>query len=150
MLILLKLKYKDYVKYMRAKYLILDFINFVFFLTLISITIIYIIQGNNFEVAWQIIKSLSPIIILIFLLFVKSKLNRRELKQRTSEGEMEIILRLNFFDKIYSDVILFLLPTSLFVIAFILGTTDSTDLIQALLVTVIFYFWQRYIFKKTS
>ena len=135
---------------MRAKYLILDFINFVFFLTLISITIIYIIQGNNFEVAWQIIKSLSPIIILIFLLFVKSKLNRRELKQRTSEGEMEIILRLNFFDKIYSDVILFLLPTSLFVIAFILGTTDSTDLIQALLVTVIFYFWQRYIFKKTS
>lgn len=133
---------------MRAKYLLLDFISFAFYLGLISFCIVFFIQGNNFKIFGEIIKSLTPIAFLITLLFIKSKFDRRELKKRTSEANLEIILHLNFFDKIISDIVWFLLPIIILLVAFMAGKTDTVDLLQALIAFIIFYLWQKHLFNQ--
>lgn len=135
---------------MPAKYIILDFINLIFFLALISFCIIFFTNGGNFKAFGEIIKALAPMAFFIFLFSIKSKLNQRELKKRTSEGNLNITLRLNFTDKITFDVILFLFPIIILLIPFLTGQPDLTDALQALTAFLIFYFWQRHLFKQDS
>jgi hypothetical protein len=135
---------------MRAQDLIIEFINLVFYITLISLCIVVVIHINNLETIAQLMDAMVPIAFFIIFYLIKSKLDRSELKSRTRAGNLDIVLRLSFTHKIIFDIILFLTPIIILLIPLLTGTANSIDLLQALIVFLIFYFWHKYLFSKDS
>lgn len=135
---------------MRARDMIIDFINFVFVLILISFCLIFFIYKDNLKVFTEIIIAIAPISSFAILLLIKSKFDRRELIRRRSHNNLAIVLNITFTDKIVLDIILFSSPLIILLIPFLDGTPEFTDLLQALSVFLIFYFWQKYLFNKDS
>ena len=134
---------------MRAKDMIIDFVNLSFFIALVSFCIIFFTQGDNLKNLWEIIKGFAPVLVFILVFYIKSKLNQVELKRRTREDDLEILLRLSFMDKILLDVILFSSPIIILLLPFLTGTPNLTDIFQALITFSVLYFWQKYLFSKT-
>lgn len=134
-----------------AEDLLIDFINFVFFLIFVAFCIIFFIQGNNFNSFVEVLKALVPVSLIAILFLIKYKLNRSEFKKRKREGDLEIILRINFIDKIILEIILYLLPiVILFISIFSNGKTDLADLLQAIVAFFVVYFMLKYLFGKAS
>lgn len=77
-------------------------------------------------------------------------MNKAELKLRTKEDEMEIVLRLTFFDKILNDIILFLTPIIILLTPVLAGQPDLIDVFQVAVTFLIFYFWLRHLFNKND
>jgi uncharacterized membrane protein len=105
---------------------------------------------NNLAVIAQFMMYTIPISFFIIIYLIKSKLNRREHKRRENEGSLDIILQLSFTDKIISDIILFLVPIIVLLIPLFTGVINYSDLLQAAIVFIIFYFWQKYLFSKDT
>jgi|GEM_PF-1180590 hypothetical protein len=134
---------------MTAKDLMIDFINLVFTIIIIGLAIIYFIAGDNFENFKKILESLAPLGLLMILFLINLKFWQEKAKKKQREGNMEIILRLNFFDKLKSDFIVFSMPTIILLIAFFArGQVDLFDLIEALIVFVLAYLGQKWLFSK--
>ncbi len=134
---------------MSAKELAIDFINLIFALIIISGAILYFIAGDNFEAFRIILASLSPIVFFIFLLLIKIRLSREEKKKRFDEGNIGINLRLNFFDKIKSDIFVFSLPIVICVIAFMANREVTiVNFFQAAIVFLIAFWYKSWLFAK--
>jgi hypothetical protein len=134
---------------MSAKDQILDFLALIFIIILISFCIIFFIAGDRFFVFTEIIKSLVPVAILAILFLIKYKLERREIKKEKEEGVLKIILYLDFFDKILSDLLVYLAPMGILLIALFFNKTVSfLDIIQALFILIFLYIWNYYLFTK--
>jgi hypothetical protein len=132
-----------------AKDLLIDFINFSFAVIIIGLSILYFIAGDNFENFRRVLESLVPFGGLAVLFLVNLKFWREKAKKKEREGNMEITLQLNFFDKLKSDFVLFLLPAVILLIAFAANKKISlTDIFEALAVFIIAYLWQKWLFGK--
>ncbi len=134
---------------MSIKDYIIDFINYVFMLILISVFILYFIAENHFKEFLEILRSLMPLSFFTLALLIKFKLSRMQAEKSNRDGLGEIILYLNSFDKMWSEFIVFLLPLVICLIAFLfLGEIDFVDIVQAIVSFFIIYAWHNYIFKK--
>jgi hypothetical protein len=132
-----------------AKDLLIDFINFAFAIIIIGLAVLYFIAGDNFDNFKRILESLTPIGLLLVLFLINLKFWRERAKKKEREGNMEITLRLNFFDKLKSDFFVFSMPAAILLISFIArGQVGFLEVIEALFVFVIAYFWQKWLFSK--
>ena len=132
------------------KDLALDFIHYLFIISLVIFIIVYIILGDRFLILSQFfLKSLIPLSFFVLVFLIKLKFNRRELARKREEQDFNITLQLNYLDKLFSDIITFLLPIIILFMAMVsYKIIDTTDIFQALIIFLIIFFWQRYLFKK--
>ena len=129
--------------------MIINFINDVFLIILISFCIVFFIAGDRFEMFGQYMKALFPIAIFAIIFLIKLRIDRNQLKKRKKDNNTEIILYLTFFDKLILDTLIYLLPIIVLIIAFTMNNKIIiTDIFQALSVFLLTYFWQKFLFKK--
>ncbi|HMB65978.1 MAG TPA: hypothetical protein VKO42_03800, partial [Patescibacteria group bacterium] len=70
-------------------------------------------------------------------------------KKREREGNLKIVLELEYRDKIKSEIIVFALPILILLVPFIIKKTVSTgNILQAVICFLLLYFWQKNIFDK--
>jgi hypothetical protein len=132
-----------------AKDLLIDFINFVFAIIIIGLAILYFISGDNFENFRRILESMAPLAVLGVIFLINLKFWREKQKKKEREGNMDLVLQLTFIDKLKSDVFLFLIPAAVLLIAFAANkTVGPTDILAALTVFALAYFWQKWLFGK--
>ena len=134
---------------MKAKDIIIEFINAIFGVAIISTSIIYFITGDNFDNFGSFMKSLSPIGTLVLLMMILNSFRKMEFKKRARECNLRVSLELTYYDKLMSDFIVFLIPISILAIPlFMLGKIDKIDLIQSLIAFIFMGLWQKYLFNK--
>lgn len=135
---------------MSSKDLALDFIYLLFLLLLVGFCIFFFIAGDHFAEFTVLLKALVPLAFVGIIFIIKLKLNRRELKKRKKEENLDIVLHLTFMDQFYTDVINYLIPAIILAVPllFMEGITLA-KIFQALLAYIIFYLWQKRLFKKT-
>lgn len=134
---------------MSAKELILDFVYLILMLLLIGFCVFFFIAGDRFAAFTELLKAFVPMAFIGIVFIIKLKLNRRELKKRKKEENLEIILHLTFMDKLYTDIINFSIPAVIFFFPFIFGgEVGLIAIFQALFAYLIFYLWQRKLFNK--
>jgi hypothetical protein len=132
-----------------AKDLLIDFINFIFFLVIVGFCILYFIAGDNFNVFRLVLESLVPFGVLGAFFLINLKFWRQKARKKEREGNLGIILELNFIDKLKSDLFLFVLPVAVLAIAFAArGRVGAVDISAGGAVFAIAYFWQKWLFSK--
>lgn len=132
-----------------AKDIFIDFLNFVFAIVLIGLTILYFIAGDNFDNFKRTMESLVPFGVLIIFFLINLKVWRQKAKKKEREGNMDITIRLNFVDKLKSDLILFLVPAAVLSLAFFINKIVSLiDILEASTVFIIVFLWQKWLFSK--
>lgn len=134
---------------MTAKDTILEFINLIFLVILIGFCIFFFVSGDRFAAFAVLMKSLTPVAFFGILLLIKNKLNRQQVRKRQAENNMDITLRLTYFDRLKTDFVVFSLPMVVLLIPILFTKKiDALDMLQALVAFAIFYFWQKLLFKK--
>jgi len=134
---------------MTIKDTILEFVNLVFLVILVGFCIFFFISGDNFEKFTVLMKSLVPVSFFGILLLIKTKINRHQIRKRKEENNMDITLRLTYFDRLKTDFVVFSLPMVVLLIPILFTKKiDTPDMLQALAAFAIFYFWQKFLFKK--
>jgi hypothetical protein len=136
---------------MSAQAMILDFINYALILLLTVFLIIFFVAGDRLTVFSDIFRQLLPLAVFGLVFLIKIKLSRLELNQKKRDGNSDLTLYLNIFDKILTQIVVYLLPIVIVLIPFILDKPfDLATLIQACAVFSIMYLWQKYLFRKTK
>jgi len=134
---------------MSPKDLILDFINLVFMVILIAFCILYFVAGDHFFVFSLFMKSMIPLAFFGIIFLIQLKITRDEIKVRKKEDKTELVLYLNIFHKLASDIIVFCTPILLgFFIYEVRGSLDAIDIILLSIMFLIMFFWQKYLFSK--
>ncbi|MDD5527396.1 MAG: hypothetical protein PHO56_00245 [Patescibacteria group bacterium] len=134
-----------------AKDMLINFINFVFAILIIGLSIIYFIAGDNFENFRRILEALVPLAVLALIFLINLKLWREKAKKKEREGNLGLTLQLTFSDKLKSDIFLFLLPAAVLLTAFIANKkVGLADILGALAVFIIAYLWQKWLFGKEN
>ena len=132
-----------------AKDIFIDFINFAFGVIIIGLAIMYFIVGDNLENFRRTLESLAPLAFLAVIFMINLKFWREKAKKRERESNLELTLQLSFFDKLKSDIFLFLLPAVMLAIAYFAnGTVGVIDIIEAGAVFGLAYIWQKWLFGK--
>jgi hypothetical protein len=135
---------------MKAKDMIIDFINYIFLLLLIVFCISYFIVGDRVEAVTDFMKALIPFAYLGIAILIQIKYSRGELYKRKRDDNLEVTLNLTYYDKIKDEIVIFLLPIIVLVTAALTEGIDLTDMVQALLVFLTMYLWHNALFKKTE
>lgn len=136
---------------MKAKDIIIDFINHLFLLFIVAFFIFWFIVGDRFEAFTELMRSLVPVGIFGFIFLVMIKIKRMKLKERrrNNEEDAEIVLRLSYFDESKGDILIFLLPIIILLVAFFIdGAVSFSDIIQAVVAFILMYLWKSALFKK--
>jgi hypothetical protein len=132
-----------------AKDIFIDFLNLVFTLVIVGLSILYFIASDNFENFKRILESLVPFGVLAIFFLVNLKIWREKAKKKEREGNMDITIRLTFIDKLKSDLILFLVPAAVLLVAFFIKkSVGLIDIFEALIVFIIVFLWQKWLFSK--
>lgn len=134
---------------MTAKDTILEFINLIFLVLLIGFCIFFFVSGDRFAAFTVLLKSLTPVAFFGIILLIKNRFNRQQVRKRQEENNLDITLRLTYFDRLKTDFVVFSLPMIVLLIPIIfVRKIDALDLLQASAAFAIFYFWQKFLFKK--
>ncbi len=136
---------------MKAKELIIDFINLVFLLALVGFVILFFMVGDRFGTFVEIMKSLMPVAVfgIIFLIMLKIKRMKFREKQREGDQYAETVLYLTYFDELKCDILVFLLPVVILLIPFIKDrVVDVSDIFQASVALLLMYAWKKILFKN--
>jgi hypothetical protein len=134
---------------MSGKDLILDFLGLLFMVAVIGFCIFYFIVGNRVEAVSVIMKTIAPFSFFGAILVLKWRINNREYKKRQDMSNFDIVIYLTYMDKLKSDLFLYSLPIIVIIIPFLAGYEINTALfLQACIVFVFAFIWQRSIFNK--
>ncbi len=134
---------------MSPKDLLLDFINLIFLVILIAVCVFYFIAGNHFAAFALFMKSMVPLAFFGIIFLIKLKITRKEIRKRKSENNTDLVLYLNVMQKLTSDFIVFGSPILLGLLIYkFRGLLDIADIMFLIIVFLIMFFWQRYLFSK--
>jgi hypothetical protein len=137
---------------MKAKEIFFDFIHHAITLVIIGFIIIYFIAGDRFGTFIEVMRSLIPIGIfgLIFLIMLKiHRIKTKKDRLSDKEDDTEIVLYLNYFDRLKSDVFIFSLPIIILLISLFKDReVNKTDIFQATAAFLLMYLWQKFLFRK--
>lgn len=134
---------------LKAKEMMLDFIDTVFLLLLISFCVFYFIVGDNFAAAQKIVKAafaFSWVGVIFVLKFKFSKVHFRKLSVESRLGEI-----VSYFDRIdrIKDLLLILtIPFVLMGIALWDKSLNAIDLEQSFFVFLLIYISHFILFRK--
>jgi predicted Na+-dependent transporter len=136
---------------MSPRDLILDFLNLIFLILLIVFCIFYFITGDNFAVFSLFLKSMVPLAFFGILFLVQLKITRNKIKEMKSEDKTELVLYLNVFDKLISDIVVFCTPILMGLLIYqSKGFLEIIDIIFLSIIFLIMFFWQKYLFSKVK
>lgn len=136
---------------MKGKDLFIDFLNLVFLVVLVGFVLSFFIVGDRFGVFIKIMRSLVPIAVFLIIFLVMLKIKRMVFKEKQT-GEMneeKIVLYLSRFDLLKWDMIIFLLPVIILLLAFFIDKEVTiTDIIQATFALLSMYYWKKILLNK--
>jgi len=134
---------------MKAKFLIIDFINTLFFFGIIGFTITYFIVGDRLIIFTRFLRSLIPFSYygLLFLYKVRNSADDFE-KFRKEDTLDEIIVYFSDLDIIKDLVIITGIPIFIIGLAFLGPQVDIADILQAVLTFTIMLIWHLILFKR--
>lgn len=141
---------------MKAKDLAIEFLNLGFLVILVIFVIVFFIAGDRFESFVHIMKALAPVAIYGIIFMIMIKINRMKLIKWKSEGressDKEIVIYLSFIDKYILDILLYLMPIAVLLVAFFLNdkVVNLIDVIQATAAFLMMTYSQRLLFKNKS
>jgi len=134
---------------MSAKNLLLDFINYLFITLLLVLSFFYFIDPERFHEFTEFMGALVPLAVFGIIFLIKLKFIRVELENKKEEGSTDLVLFLDYFDKVKADLITFGIPMLMILLKQIItGAVEIADILIAALTFVSLYFWHRYLFKK--
>lgn len=134
---------------MSAKNLLLDFINYLFIILLILLCFFYFIDPERFREFTQLMGALVPLAVFGIIFLIKLKILRLQFESKKEEGSTDIVLFLDFMDKVKADLVTFGIPMLIILIRLIIvGTVEVADILIASISFAVLYFWHRYLFNK--
>lgn len=133
---------------MRGFRVLIDFLNFAFFLGLVIFIILYIVVGDRIDIFAKIAKMLIPVsyFMAMFLLALRSDEEKFE-KFRKEDKLDEIVKYLDRVDSVKDIVVIIILSVVIIFLGMIEGI-NSIDIVQALTSLVILNLWHVIIFRK--
>jgi len=133
---------------MKGFSVLIDFLNYAFFLLLIVFIIVFIILGDRLDLITNIIKTLIPIsyVLLLFMLSVKTYHKKYE-EFKKEEDLNEILIYFNKIDNIKDIIVTLILPVVIIFIANI-NEINTIDLFQATFSFIFMYCWHLVIFRN--
>lgn len=133
---------------MRGFRVLIDFLNFAFFLGLVIFIILYIVVGDRIDIFTKIAKMLIPVsyFMAMFLLALRSDEEKFE-KFRKEDKLDEIVKYLGRVDSVKDIVVIIILSVVIVFLGMIEGI-NSIDIVQALTCLVILNLWHVIIFRK--
>lgn len=134
---------------MNAKEMFLDFLNLIFFITVVGLSILYFIAGDHFTAFKELMQSLAPFGLFGILFLAVIRVNRETNKKRVSEGNDEIEITLSLFDKFKIELFVFLLPMIISAISWLSnGKVLMNDFIIASVVFIFAWLFRSWLFSK--
>lgn len=134
-----------------AKDLLIDFLNLVFLVVLVGFVLSFFIVGDRFGVFIKIMRSLIPIAVFLIIFLIMLKIKRMAFKEKQT-GEMneeKTVLYLGRFDLLKWDIVIFLLPVIILLLAFFIDKEVTiTDIIQATIALLLMYHWKKLLLNK--
>ncbi len=134
---------------MSAKELLIDFLNLVFVVLITGASILYFISGDNFETFKNLMQTLAPFGLFGLLLLITLRVNRRKMKKRRSENNMDMDLSLNFMDRMKIDIFIFSLPMVVCLVFWLLEKTMTMSIfLSACSVFILAYSFRWWLLSK--
>ena len=138
---------------MTAKNVFLEFIAFLFGVTISILAFYYFIVGNNIQAAIDLMKILAPIGIIfgIFSVTLLRKIKKHKKMKKRGEEPLYII-SLDFMDTIKMDIIIYGTTFLTLLVPFLVKKTlDKTDVLQTCIVFIgMFYLVKHFLLKKKA
>lgn len=133
---------------MRGFRILIDFLNFAFFLGLVIFIILYIILGDRLDIFTKIAKMLIPVsyFFAMFLLALRNDEEKFE-KFRKEDKLDEIVKYLGRVDSVKDIVVIIIISVVIVFLGMIEGI-NPTDFVQALSSLVLLNLWHMVIFRK--
>ena len=95
---------------MSAKNLILDFINYLFIIILVILCLFYFTDPERFREFTEFMGAIVPVAAFGIVFLIRLKVIRKKLERRREDGSTDLVLFLDYFDKIKAELIAFGLP----------------------------------------
>jgi hypothetical protein len=136
---------------MKFKYVVIDFIHYVFSIALVAFCIFYFLAGDRFMIFGKFIKSLVPLSIFGLIFLLKFRFSKQSYHKQAKENNLnEIIKYITRTDKIKDIVVISL--SSIFILgsSFFISYISMINILQALLIFFVMFFWHRFLFKKDN
>lgn len=127
-----------------------DIIRSLLWANLIAGFVLYISYYHELEGALEIIRNVTPPLILIFGMILAYSKDRSIIRRKRVQNEEYEVITLTYWDALVIDVITFLTPAAILVGAavFSLRGIDFVDLFQAAISLASLAFVRNYIFNK--
>ncbi len=134
---------------MKAKDMIIDFINYAFLLALMTFLIIYFIAGDRFFLFTRLLKSLLPLSLFGIILLIKIKMSRNSIKKGEVDNDLDETIAYIIKKDIIKDLIIIaIMPIIIIMIALLDISINFNDIFQAILIFIIMLLWHIVLFKK--
>lgn len=135
---------------MKAKDQLLNFINLIFAILLISFFIYFFILPGNFEKFQTLLLSFAPLIFMAVVLIIKIKLTSAQIGEQRDFLDDNAFVRLTYWDKIKLEIILTGLPIVMIVWTVIFNLQNWQTIGSAVVVFLVNTAVLHSIFKKRA
>lgn len=133
---------------MKARDLLIDFVNYAFLLILISFCVTFFVIGDRFAIFGKFLKIILPFSIFGIFFLIKLKIQRTTIIKFSEEGVLnEIIAYLTEQDKLKDKLVLLLLPFIILAVSLIGGNFVYLDFVQAFMAFLYMFLWHKILFK---
>ena len=136
---------------MSGKDALIDFASYVVALLMIVFVVFFIILGDRFDMVMKFFMSIIPFAVFELIAVVILNVRKKDIKKKKDDSNYEITLFLNYGDRLTSDMIFTGLPLLILATGFLMKWgIEKDDVIQALLVFVVLYFYFKALYKKAG
>lgn len=133
----------------KAKFLILDFINLLFELSVIAFFVFYIVLGDRFEMIVKIVQSYGPLLFFYLFFSFGFRFNRSRFKKFKTEFALdEILIYLSPQDILKDRLVIFLTSVFIVLLPYFSSTFNYVDILQGVLVFAYLYLAHFFIFRS--
>jgi len=136
---------------MSKKNPLIDLLQVGFTLSLIAFFLFIFTNAYFFDMVKNFMITAAPVAVFSLLFLIKLKFDAIEIKERKETGDTIFTITLTCFDKLKSSLVIFSFPLIICAIEYAFkGKISLSTLISSILVFIIAYFWQRYIFNQKN
>lgn len=131
--------------------MIIDFLNFTFFIALIVFCIIFFIFGDRFKVFLDIMRSIAPLsfFAFMFLLFLKKK--SKLIARFKEEGNFdEVILYLTRLDRLRDFFVILSIALVNLIFSYFMRSNCGDDFVQIFILFTVMILWSSWLLKKDA
>ena len=132
-----------------AKRMMIDFVNFIFAISLIGFSILYFTAGDNLQEFKGVLRLLMAVISIIFVFMLRFRSWRDQADKAARESWSELEMTISFFDRLKIDIFVFSLPIVSLLVSFIMKREISTvDIVSAVSVFVVGLIFSKWLLGK--